>query len=191
MYAGPMRITFWGAARTVTGSQHLIAHGERSYLLDCGQYQGRRKEAEERNRTFMFSPAGVDAVVLSHAHIDHTGNLPLLVRDGFNGPIYASPATADLCVPMLSDAASIQERDAEYLNKRNRRRKSVDPNQPGDKIEPLFTTEDAQRTFPLFRPTPMHTPTEIGPGLRYTSYEAGHILGSTCMLLEGGGVRLV
>src|SRR5579884_356034 len=157
MYAGPMRITFWGAARTVTGSQHLIAHGERSYLLDCGQFQGRRKEAEERNRTFAFRPDDLHAVVISHAHIDHTGNLPLLVRDGFSGPIYASPATADLCVPMLADAASIQERDAEFLNKRLHRRKNIDPANEEDTIQPLFTTEDAEHTFPLFRPVPMHT----------------------------------
>src|SRR5581483_7779445 len=152
--------------------------------------QGRRSEAETRNRSFPFTPTDVSTVVISHAHIDHTGNLPLLVRNGFNGPIYASPGTADLCAPMLADAASIQERDAEYLNKRNRRRKSVDASQPGDEIVPLFTTEDAQRTQPLFRPTPMHTPTEIGPGVTYTSYEAGHILGSTCMMLNIGGMRL-
>jgi metallo-beta-lactamase family protein len=170
-----MKLTFWGAAKTVTGSMHQLSVQNKCYLLDCGQYQGRRKEAEERNKNFPFPCQDTSAVMLSHAHIDHSGNLPLLVKNGFRGPIYASPGTADLCVPMLGDAASIQEKDAEFLNKRHARLQPV---------EPLYTLEDAQATFPLFRPTPLHTPTEIGPGLRYQTVDAGHMLGSTCMLLE-------
>ena len=191
-----MRLTFWGAAKTVTGSMHRLSLENKCYLLDCGQYQGRRKEAEERNKMFPFPCNDVSAVMLSHAHIDHSGNLPLLVKNGFHGPIYASPGTADLCRPMLADAASIQEKDAEFLNKRLMRRKAIRAHLgPADlEVEPLYTTEDAEATFPLFRPTPMHTRTEIGPGLRYQSFEAGHILGSTCMLLElesgGRTVRL-
>lgn len=191
-----MKLTFWGAAKTVTGSMHQLTVENKCYLLDCGQYQGRRKEAEQRNKNFPFPCEDVSAVMLSHAHIDHSGNLPLLVKNGFRGPIYASPGTADLCHPMLADAASIQERDAEYLNKRLLRRKSVHaPLGPADHpVEPMYTTEDAQATFPLFRPTALHTPTDIGPGLRYQSFEAGHMLGSTFMLLDlesdGRKVRL-
>jgi metallo-beta-lactamase family protein len=181
-----VKLTFWGAAKVVTGSMHQLTVGDDCYLLDCGEYQGRRKEAADRNKNFPFPCKDVSAVLLSHAHIDHSGNLPLLVKNGFRGPIYSSAATADLCRPMLADAASIQEKDAEFLNKRNLRRKSLNvPGIPTDKVvEPLYTTEDAEATFPLFRPVAMHTPTSVGPGVVYQSFEAGHILGSTCMLLE-------
>jgi len=191
-----MKLTFWGAARVVTGSMHHLTIEGRTYLLDCGQFQGRRKEAEARNKNFPFPCRDISAVMLSHAHIDHSGNLPLLVKNGFRGPIYASPGTTDLCRPMLLDSASLQEKDAEYLNKRNLRRKSLNLRGAGNEpmVEPLYTVEDAEATFPLFRPTPMHTPTGIGTGLRYQSFEAGHILGSTCMLLDlesdGRKVRL-
>src|ERR1700680_1339317 len=120
-----MKLTFWGAARTVTGSMHQLTVEGRSYLLDCGQYQGRRKEAETLNKSFPFSPKELSAVLLSHAHIDHSGNLPLLVKNGFHGPIYASPGTADLCRPMLMDSATLQEKDAAFLNKRTLRHKSL------------------------------------------------------------------
>jgi len=189
-----MKLTFWGAARVVTGSMHHLAIDDRTYLLDCGQFQGRRKEAETRNKSFPFSCQDISAVLLSHAHIDHSGNLPLLVKNGFHGPIYASAATADLCRPMLMDSATLQEKDAEFINKRNLRRKSLNLDTGGTDpiVAPLYTVEDAEATFPLFRPTPMHTPTEIGPGLRYQSFEAGHMLGSTCMLLdlESGGRKV-
>jgi metallo-beta-lactamase family protein len=179
-----MRITFWGAARTVTGSMHEVAVNGMRYLLDCGQYQGRRQEAKERNSNLPFAAQSQHAVMLSHAHIDHSGNLPLLVKKGYQGPIYTSPATADLCVPMLADAAHLQEMDAMYLNKRRLRRRLVDPTSQLDEIEPLFTTEDAERVYPLFRPVPLHTPQEIGPGLSYSTVDAGHMLGSTSIILE-------
>ncbi|HLK19663.1 MAG TPA: MBL fold metallo-hydrolase [Bryobacteraceae bacterium] len=191
-----MKLTFWGAAKTVTGSMHQLSVEGRCYLLDCGLYQGRRAEAEARNRRFPFPCQETSAVLLSHAHIDHSGNLPLLVKNGFHGPIYTSPGTADLCRPMLADAASIQEKDAAFLNKRYLRRKSLPlAPEPGDHtVEPLYTVQDAEATFPLFRPVPLHTPTDVGPGIRYQSYEAGHILGSTFMLLnmesQGRKVRL-
>ena len=195
-----MKLTFWGAAQVVTGSMHQLMVGDQCYLLDCGEYQGRRKEAEERNRNFPFPCKDVNAVMLSHAHIDHSGNLPLLVKNGFHGPIYTSPATVDLCRPMLEDSASLQEHDAAYLNKRNMRRRSLNlpgsGNGPGaassGPIQPLYTTEDAEATFPLFRPVAMHTPTAIGPGVVYQSFEAGHIFGSTTMLLEleSGGQKV-
>jgi len=191
-----MKLTFWGAAGVVTGSMHQLTVEGRDYLLDCGQFQGRRKDAERRNRNFPFPCGDIAAVMLSHAHIDHSGNLPLLVKDGFKGPIHTSAATADLCQPMLSDSAFLQEKDAEFLNRRTARRRSLKlrNGEEDDLIEPLYTVEDAQATFRLFHPIEMHTPTDIGPGLRYQSFEAGHILGSTCMLLElesaGRKVRL-
>ena len=190
-----MKLTFWGAAQTVTGSMHELEVQGKRYLLDCGQYQGRRKEAEAANRNFPFPCCAIDAVLLSHAHIDHSGNLPLLVKNGFRGSIYASPATADLCHPMLLDSAHVQEQDALFVNKRaNRRRNFV--RQTGGRdavdgsdgesqpVEPLYTTADAERTFELFHPLPMHTPFQAGPGLEYQSFDAGHMLGSTSMLLS-------
>jgi metallo-beta-lactamase family protein len=189
-----MKLTFWGAAQVVTGSMHQLIVGDKYYLLDCGEYQGHRKEAADRNRNFPFPCKDVSAVMLSHAHIDHSGNLPLLVKNGFHGPIYTSPATADLCRPMLEDAASLQEHDAAFLNKRNLRRKSLNvPDLDANGlIEPLYTTEDAEATFPLFQPVALHTPTEVGPGVVYQSFEAGHMLGSTMMRLdlESGGQKV-
>ncbi len=190
-----MKLTFWGAAQVVTGSMHQLVVNDQCYLLDCGEYQGRRKEAEERNRNFPFPCKDVSAVMLSHAHIDHSGNLPLLVKNGFRGAIYTSAATADLCRPMLEDAASLQEHDAAFLNKRNMRRKSLNiPGAATDRtVQPLYTTEDAEATFPLFRPVAMHTPTPVGPGFVYQSFEAGHIFGSTTMRLEleSGGKKIL
>ncbi len=161
-----MKLTFWGAARTVTGSMHEVAFNGSRFLLDCGQYQGRRQEARERNSNFPFPASSVDAVILSHAHIDHSGNLPVLVKRGFNGPIYASSATADLCVPMLADSAHLQEMDAMFLNKRRGRRRLLGDIEDGGDIQPIYTTEDAQRTYPLFRPVAANEPREIAPGLR-------------------------
>ena len=120
-----MKLTFWGAARTVTGSMHELQAEGRRYLLDCGLFQGRRKEARSVNENFPFPPGSVEAVLISHAHTDHTGNLPTLVRQGFCGPVYATPATTDLCSSMLPDSAYLQEKDAEFLRKRKARRKLV------------------------------------------------------------------
>jgi metallo-beta-lactamase family protein len=181
-----MKLTFWGAARVVTGSMHHLTVGGNNYLLDCGEYQGRRQEAAERNRNFPFPCPEISAVMLSHAHIDHSGNLPLLVKNGFRGPIYTSAATADLCRPMLEDSAFLQQKDAEFLNKRHMRRQALNVAGLAQNglVEPLYTTEDAEATFPLFHPIALHTPTSVGPGIVYQSFEAGHIFGSTCMLLE-------
>src|SRR5580692_11733683 len=145
-----MKLTFWGAAKTVTGSMHQLTVDGKCYLLDCGQYQGRRKEAEERNKNFPFPCREISAVILSHAHIDHSGNLPLLVKNGFTGPIYSTPATIDLDGAMLLDTAHIQESDVEFLNKRRHQRGE-------EQVAPLYTTEDAQRTLPLFQPVPYYT----------------------------------
>jgi metallo-beta-lactamase family protein len=138
-----MKLEFWGAARTVTGSMHLLEANGRRLLLDCGLYQGRRKQAFERNRDFPFDPASIDAVLLSHAHIDHSGNLPTLVRAGFRGQVFATSATRDLCALMLLDSAKIQESDVRRANRRRRKR--------GKKLfEPLYTGEDAVETLQRF-----------------------------------------
>jgi metallo-beta-lactamase family protein len=190
-----MRITFWGAAQTVTGSMHEVAVDGTRFLLDCGTFQGRRQQARERNSQLPFGARDIDSVVLSHAHIDHSGNLPTLVKNGFSGPIYASPATADLCDPMLLDSAHLQEKDAEFVNKRSFRRKALVGKNGDEPVEPIYTTEDAEATLPLFKKVLLHTPIELGPGLTLETFDAGHMLGSNSILLEhrrnGGSLRVV
>src|ERR1035441_5220701 len=137
-----MQLTFWGAAQTVTGSMHLLAVNGSRYLLDCGLYQGRRKEARERNASLPFPARSIASVLVSHAHIDHTGNLPTLVKNGFSGPIVASPATIDLCNYMLADSAHLQEKDAEFMAKRNYRRSALGDQDTPEIVAPLYTVED-------------------------------------------------
>ncbi|MGO4214344.1 MBL fold metallo-hydrolase, partial [Terriglobus sp. YAF25] len=120
-----IRVQFWGAARTVTGSSHHLECAGRNILLDCGLFQGRRREAREINTNFALPPEDVSAIVLSHAHIDHSGNLPGFVREGYRGPIYATPPTIDLCDPMLKDSAHVQEMEVEFIRKRARRKLSI------------------------------------------------------------------
>ena len=173
-----MKLTFIGAARTVTGSMHLIKTEQATFLLDCGLYQGKRKEAFEINRTFdHFDPAEIDFVILSHAHIDHAGNLPSLVKKGFNGKIFSTFATRDLCAIMLQDSAHIQERDVEYVNKR-RKKKGQNP------FEPLYTQQDALQTLEHFVGINYHRDIEVAPGIKLTFYDAGHILGSALVHLS-------
>jgi metallo-beta-lactamase family protein len=191
IYTRYVKITFRGAAQTVTGSMHEIETGGKRLLLDCGLYQGRRKEAEAINRTFPWPGGSVDAVLLSHAHIDHSGNLPNLVRSGFAGPIYTTSATTDLCSAMLQDSAFLQEKDALFLNKRNARRQRLIDEDLSAPVEALYTVEDAKRTLQHFRTINLHQRTEVAPGVFYTSYEAGHMLGSTCLTVEAEGVRLL
>jgi len=176
-----MNLTFQGAAGGVTGSLHQLEADGKRYLLDCGMFQGRRKEAEKRNRDFPFPASSIDAVVLSHAHIDHSGRLPLLVKNGFRGPIYTTPATMDLCHAMLRDTGHIAESDAEFVNRKH-------PDDPP--VEPLYTVEDAAEAMKYFRPVPLHKPTNIGGSLMMESYDAGHILGSSSIVLTDGKVRL-
>ena len=187
-----MKLTFWGAAGEVTGSMHLVESGGRRFLLDCGLHQGRRKEADRKNRNLPFPGSSIDAVVLSHAHIDHSGNLPTLVKSGFCGPVFSTPATIDLCHWMLRDTAHIHEKDAEFLNKRLAHRKSM--GLEGGRVVPLYTTADAERTLPLLQPVSYHSPHVLAPGLNYASYDAGHILGSSFVVLHeasnGSSVRL-
>jgi metallo-beta-lactamase family protein len=185
-----MKITFWGAAGEVTGSMHMVETGGKRYLLDCGLHQGRRKEADAKNRNLPIDPASIDAVILSHAHIDHSGSLPTLVKHGFSGPIYATPPTIDLCAYMLRDTAHIQEKDAEFLNKRREHRQK---HGYGDGVAtPLYTMEDAEKTVPLFRPVAYHTDFSLTPNLGYIPYDAGHILGSSYVRLhdESHGARV-
>jgi metallo-beta-lactamase family protein len=178
------QIEFQGAARTVTGSMHVVRVNGRTLLLDCGLYQGHRDEANRRNREFPFEPRSVDAIVLSHAHIDHSGNIPGIVKQGFAGPVWCTPATRDLAGVMLADSAHIQLRDAEYLNKKNRRR-----GEPP--VEPLYTPEDAAVAMERFRAVPYRAPAEILPGVTLTFGDAGHIIGSSTVVLSiaSGGKR--
>lgn len=172
-----MEVQFWGAAREVTGSMHLLVVGGRRVLLDCGMYQGRRKHAFERNRNFPFDPASLDAVVLSHAHIDHSGNLPTLVRAGFRGAIFATPATRDLCRHMLVDSAHIQKSDVRFVNRRRRR-------QGKQAFEPLYLIGDARKALRAFKSVPYGRDFEAAPGIRARFIEAGHILGSATVVLD-------
>ncbi len=182
-----MNVQFWGAARTVTGSRHFVTTDHARFLLDCGLYQGRRQESYERNQTFPFDPAGPDTVVLSHAHADHCGNLPNLVRSGFTGPIYATAATRDLCNVMLYDSAYIQQRDAVVVNKIHRK-KGLPP------VTPLYGPEDVTPTMEQFVSVAYRRPVEIAEGIRLTFSDAGHILGSAVSMLElkknGSTIRL-
>src|SRR5262249_42098098 len=165
-----------GAARTVTGSMHLVEVNGDKLLLDCGLYQGKRAEAFQRNRQFPFAPKDIQAVVLSHAHIDHCGNLPNLVRQGFKGPIYCTPATRDLIAIMLADSAKIQEEDADYLNHKRK------PGEPV--IEPLYRPPDAQPAVNLAQTVSYGREQEIFAGVRFRFLDAGHLLGSAMVSLH-------
>jgi metallo-beta-lactamase family protein len=172
-----MQLTFWGAARTVTGSKHLLTLDDGTrLLLDCGLFQGRRAEAEERNRHFGFNAASIDAVLLSHAHIDHSGLLPKLWKDGFRGRIYATHATYDLCSIMLRDSAYIQESDVRFVN-RIRKRQGQPP------VAPLYQMADADGVMEHFVGVSYGQPFAPAPGVSVEYRDAGHILGSASMVL--------
>lgn len=170
-------VTFWGAARTVTGSMHQLSVGSKTVLLDCGLFQGKRAESFRRNRDFPFRPKEIDAVVLSHAHVDHCGNLPNLVRRGFAGPIYCTHATRALAAVMLGDAAKIQQEDANYLN---RKRAKDEP-----KVEPLFDGRDVFRTLTKLQAVDYGKPFHVVKGVEARFVDAGHLLGSAMV-----GVRI-
>jgi len=179
-----MHIEFWGAAGEVTGSTHLVDTGRSRILLDCGLFQGHRKNAFERNRNLPFDAAAIDAVVLSHAHLDHAGNLPSLVRSGFRGAIWTTHATADLCSHMLMDSAHIQVNDVERVNRRRGRQ--------GQRLfEPLYTPEDVEATLERFRAVDYDAEFAPAVGVEARLVDAGHILGSASVVLdlETGGRR--
>lgn len=183
--AEALTISFEGAARTVTGSRHRIAWGARALLFDCGLFQGHRQEADRVNRSFRFEPNAVDTVVLSHAHLDHSGNLPTLVHRGYAGRIHATPATAELCAPMLADSAFLMGRDLDHVRQRRHERgANGDADAPAPPLEPLYTPEDVATTVQRFETHPYHATWSPLPGVTGCYYDAGHILGSALTALE-------
>lgn len=172
-----MRLTFYGAARTVTGSQHMIEVNGQRILLDCGLYQGHRADFYQRNLHLPYDPAAVDVVILSHAHIDHSGNIPNLVKQGYAGEIICTYATRDLCATMLLDSGYIQERDVEYVNKQRRKR-----GEPA--VEPLYTQQDALASLDSFTSHSYHRARRIARGVTLTFLDAGHMLGSAIVVLD-------
>ena len=172
-----MKIQFCGAAREVTGSAHLITLDDGyQILLDCGLYQGRDKEMKDFNESFIFKPEAVDCLILSHAHIDHTGRVPKLVKDGYQGEIYATHATRSLCTIMLTDSAFIQEKDAEYYNKRYGKH--------GKGKQPLYTRKDVKPTMDRFVGLPYDRWERIHPNVEILFRDSGHILGSASVTLR-------
>src|SRR4051794_10488574 len=166
-------LTFWGAAGGVSGSMHLLEVGNHKVLLDCGLNQGRREEARQRNAHFPFHPTQIDAVLLSHAHIDHCGNLPTLVRQGFAGPIYCTPPTRDLLRVMLADSAKIQEEDAAHLN--------IARNYAEPWVQPLYSQVDVDQVFRQVVQVPYGREVEAARTVRFKFVEAGHVLGSAML----------
>jgi len=175
-----MKIKFCGAAQTVTGSQHLLEISGKKVLLDCGLYQGKREEAYNINKHFLFDPKELDAVVLSHAHIDHSGLLPGLYKAGFRGDVYATPATRDLCAIMLQDSAHIQTRDIEFVNKKKIKN--------GEKLfKPLYGYEEVRGIMQQFKCMPYRRKFNLngfGGNVQVTYFDAGHILGSAQVRLD-------
>lgn len=176
-----MELEFYGAAREVTGSCHIVRVNGKTVLLDCGMFQGRRNEATQKNVGLPVPVDQIDAVVLSHAHIDHSGRLPYLTRRGYAKTIFATAATRDLCAVMLADSAHIQENDAKHLAKHNK-----------GFVEPLYTMRDATRVQDLMIGVPYNKTFDVVSGVRCTYVDAGHILGSASVLLdvtEGGSTK--
>jgi metallo-beta-lactamase family protein len=182
--SGP-RLTFWGAAGQVTGSMHLLEAAGARILLDAGLFQGHRAASAALNANLPFDARRIDAIVVSHAHIDHIGRLPLLVRHGYHGPIYATPATRDLCAVMLPDAAHIQESDAAFLARRGKK---------GPESDPLYNLADALAVQDLIVGLPYNRIHYLRKNLAFEYTDAGHILGSASVdlrLSEGGNQRIV
>lgn len=174
-----IRLRCVGAAQTVTGSRHLVETEHATVLLDCGLFQGRRAESRARNRELGFPARSVDVAVLSHAHIDHSGALPVLCKQGYSGSIYATPATRDLCAVMLEDAAMIQESDARYFNRALERGRAS-----GEPIEPLYESKDVERVLEQMIGLPYHKKQRIAQGVWLTFLDAGHVLGSAIVVLD-------
>jgi metallo-beta-lactamase family protein len=199
-----LKIKFLGGTKSVTGSMHILEHKGKKIVIDCGLFQGRREESNYRNKNFPFDPKSIERVVLSHAHIDHSGNLPNLVKNGYQNSIYSTFATRDLCVVMLKDSAHIQAKDAEYLNKKKNR--PFDFAQDGDSstsltvpeqgrgepvepqglplIEPLYDMKDVERSLSLFRGIGYRKGFFVTADIKLTFFDAGHVLGSALSLFE-------
>ncbi|PJF22039.1 MAG: MBL fold metallo-hydrolase [Phototrophicales bacterium] len=178
-----MDIQFYGAARTVTGSKHLITVNGTRILLDCGMFQGKRQESFEQNRQFPFDAKSIDLLILSHAHIDHSGSIPNLVKQGFRGDIICTAATRDLCATMLPDSGFIQERDAEFINKQARRKHERNGH-PFTPVEPIYTYDDAMACLQYFTTRNYYREVKIAPGVTLTFHDAGHMLGSAIVQLH-------
>lgn len=183
-----MKIKFIGATETVTGSKHLlVTQKRRQILLDCGLYQGEGRETDEMNRHLGVNPQNIDAVILSHAHIDHCGSLPFLVRQGFRGKIYCTPATRDVCGLLLLDSAHIHESDIAFINKKRRKRGEA-------LIKPMYTIEDAERSLDMLRPVPFDTDFKVNDEISFYFSANGHIIGSAAINItakeEGKFTRL-
>ena len=172
-----MKITFHGAARTVTGSQHLLEINGKKIMLDCGLFQGKRKEAFERNRSDFCRSKEIDVLILSHAHIDHSGRIPCLVKNGFRGDIVCTPATRDLCAVMLMDSAFLQEKDVEFVNKQRLKNRQMP-------FEPLYTQEDVASSMKQFVGLGYNRKHQLFPGVHLTLADAGHLLGSAHIILD-------
>ncbi|MCZ7554837.1 MAG: MBL fold metallo-hydrolase [Bacteroidia bacterium] len=170
-------LTFHGAARTVTGSSHLLTVNGTNILLDCGLYQGKRAEAWEINSRFPYTPSEIDALVLSHAHIDHSGKLPMLCKHGFDGTVFCTHATRDLANVMLLDSAFLQQKDAEFVNKMHQRKGLPE-------VQPLYTLDDVVDSLTQFQTVGYRRKTHIADGITVTFYDAGHILGSAIVMLD-------
>lgn len=183
-----MKITFCGASKTVTGSNYLIEAEDKKLLLDCGMFQGSAREEQMNFESFIYNPKDIDYLILSHAHIDHSGRIPKLVKEGFNGKIYTTHATYDLCEIMLMDSANIGMQDAEWEN-RKRVRKGLTP------IEPLYNTNDVKESLKLFKPVYYNQEIKIDDTFTFRLQDAGHILGSAIVELfineEGKTTKLV
>lgn len=166
-----MNLSFMGAARTVTGSRHLLHVNGKNILLDCGMFQDKISIKADRNIHFGFDPRSIDFVILSHAHIDHSGCLPRLVKDGFRGTIFSTPATYELCKVMLADSAHIQENDTKRANEK-RRKEGKAPRQP------IYTQDDVEETMPLFISVPFGEDYKVADGIHFSYTDVGHIIGS-------------
>jgi metallo-beta-lactamase family protein len=167
---------------------HILESEGQKILIDCGLFQGRREESNQRNRNLPFEPGSIERVVLGHAHLDHSGNIPTLVKNGYGNTIYSTFATRDLCLAMLKDSAHLQEKDAEYLNKRNQ-------GHTGPQVVPLYTVEEAERSLELFKGVGYNRSFYATSNVRVTFYDAGHVLGSALTFMEifenGRKIRLL